>query len=193
MDLVSASTGITNTYTNFFNNSANKSLVEEKNASSTEANKNAASNIILVKKGSTGYMTDVDFDEDGTITLEELNKYCEENGVSEKDKMTLMTTMEFSKVKEKLINKNVNTDEEQNSKVENSDNEKPIYAKKGDREYNEAMDTNKDGTVTYAEYVSYCTEQAGNENKNSSKEEQQYSKNEHNNKAEITSTCEYEV
>ncbi len=192
MDLVSVSTGISNPYTSFFNNSANNSSSELKSYETAESGKGATSNIVVVKKGSTGYMSDVDFDDDGTITLEEFNKYCEENGVSEKDKMALMTTMEFSKVKENLINKNVNKTAEQDSQAENSEDKKSVYAKKGDKEYNEVMDTNNDGTVTYAEYVSYCSEQAGYENKNSSKKELQYSKSE-NSKSEITSTCEYEV
>lgn len=44
--------------------------------------------------------------------------------------------------------------EEQNS------NEEKIFAKKGQDNYNKAMDFNGDGVVTYDEYMKYCEENA---------------------------------
>ena len=38
--------------------------------------------------------------------------------------------------------------------------EEEIYAKKGESNYNKAMDFNGDGIVTYNEYLRYCTENA---------------------------------
>ena len=38
--------------------------------------------------------------------------------------------------------------------------EKTIYAKKGDSNYDERMDLNNDEKVTYKEYIEYCKENA---------------------------------
>ena len=136
MDLVSVSAGITNPYTSYFNNSAQNYnfFGQQTNTSSIETNKSATSNIILVKKGSSGYMSDFDLDEDGKITLEEFNKYCEDNGISPKDKIKLMTSMEISKIKDKLIEENVEktVKDEKSSKneTENDNEDKSVYAKK---------------------------------------------------------------
>ncbi len=35
-----------------------------------------------------------------------------------------------------------------------------VYAKKGDANYNEEMDANEDGAVTYEEFIKYCEEHA---------------------------------
>ena len=79
-------------------------------------------------------MSDFDLDEDGKITLEEFNKYCEDNGISPKDKIKLMTSMEISKIKDKLIEENVEktVKDEKSSKneTENDNEDKSVYAKK---------------------------------------------------------------
>lgn len=38
--------------------------------------------------------------------------------------------------------------------------EEMVYAKEGDKNFDEAMDTNGDGTITYDEYMKYCEENA---------------------------------
>ena len=199
MDLVSVSSEVSYQYKNLYNNLNQKSdSVQDKN--DVVQNAIGTSNIILVKKGSTGYMTDVDFDDDGNITLEELNKYCDENGVSEKDKIKLMTTMEFSKVKDRLVDENVKQSESEligitgTDEKNNQDDEKSIYARKGDEKYNESMDTNKDSVVTYEEYIKYATKQAQNQEKALSKDNNnEYAKSIENDTDVITSTVEYEV
>ena len=197
MDLASILTNGNNLYTNFYNSEKNSFLMaSNKNGSPIEQNTDAAKNIILVKKGSTGYMTDVDIDDDGEITLQELNKYCEENGVSEKDKIKMLTAIEMSKVKEKLIEKNVNETEynqenQKSQEAKNSKEDKSVYAKKGEDKYNEAIDSNKDGIITYIEYVSYCTENSENHSKTSSKEKNIYLNKKTSEDNEVISTVEY--
>lgn len=195
MDLVSVSSELSFNYSSLYKSSNQKSdMVQAKENAVQNPNTNGASNIILVKKGSTGYMTDVDFDEDGKITLEELNKYCDENGVSEKVKIELMTTMEFSKVKDSLIDKNVESSIKNPTDSKIQGEESSVYAKKGDDKYNEAMDSNKDRVVTYEEYVKYCMEQAGKNEKNSSTENSKYSnKGKSIQSEELVSTVEFEV
>ena len=197
MVLANISANTTNLYSNIYSSDKNSfSMFAGNNNSAVEQNTNAAKNIILVKKGSTGYMTDIDFDDNGDITLEELNKYCEENGVSDKDKIAMLTTIELSKVKEKLIEKNVRQveveqEDKQPKDTKEEDSEKSVYAKKGEDKYNEAMDNNRDGIVTYIEYVKYCTEQAENSAKSSSKENNTYSNKKSNEDSEVISTVEY--
>jgi len=43
---------------------------------------------------------------------------------------------------------------------ETEQKEEKIYAKKGEDNYNEVMDFNGDGVVTYDEYMKYCEENA---------------------------------
>jgi len=194
MDLVSTSSGITNQYSTLYNSFNQKTDIVQANSSvAKNQNTNGTSNIILVKKGSTGYMTDVDFDDDGKITLDEFNKYCEENGVNDKDKMKLMTTMEFSKVKEQLIKENTEkTDYDQNKENKSTEKEEDssIYAKKGDDKYNESMDTNNDSIVTYEEYVKFCIEQAQKNDNSSSKENNKYNNTD---EKDLVTTVEFEV
>ena len=54
-----------------------------------ENNQSPASKIVLAKKGSPAYMKQFDTDNDGEITLEEFNKYCEENDISDNDKIKI--------------------------------------------------------------------------------------------------------
>ena len=44
--------------------------------------------------------------------------------------------------------------------IETQEKEEKIFASKGEDNYNEAMDFNGDGVVTYDEYMKYCEENA---------------------------------
>ena len=44
--------------------------------------------------------------------------------------------------------------------IETQEKEEKIFASKGEDNYNEAMDFNGDGVVTYDEYMRYCEENA---------------------------------
>jgi len=101
-------------------------------------------NIVLCAQGQAGYIKAIDLDEDGKITLDEFNQYCEENSVSEDDKQKFLQAMLASKMMEEMTQKD-------------SQQEKGIYAKRGEKKYNEKMDKNKDNTITYDEYIKYCS------------------------------------
>lgn len=115
-----------------------------------------AKKIVLANKGEAGYSAYFDLNDDGVVTLDEFNQYCEENGISGEDRLKLMMVMQQAKVKEDL------------AKDDDEENDGKIYAKRGEEKYVEEMDENKDGTITYDEYIKYCQEYA---NSNDEKEE----------------------
>lgn len=157
------------------NNSSNKLNNKAEN------NQSPASKIVLAKKGSPAYMKQFDTDNDGEITLEEFNKYCEENDISDNDKIKILQVMQLSNSNSKTLNANLKKDDE-SGKID----EKMVYAKKGDDKYNEEMDTNKNGVITYAEYIQYVQK---HKDHNSNKDEYNTSSI----APEVDSTVEYEV
>lgn len=180
-------------------------LATQKSALSSNLNKVSTSNssqsstgIVLAKKGDSGYIEAMDADGDGEITFEEFNDYCEANGVSMEEKIKLASLMIGSKTQTKLVTKAAENQEEiasdESDSQEEDENEQSIYAKKGDDKYNEVMDTNKNGIVTYQEYMEYCNKRAKDSEQNNSSENkatQTYSQNEHyNDEPEITVEAE---
>ena len=148
-------------------------------------NNKQASGIVIAKKGDSGFIQQMDLDGDGEISLEEFNQYCSENGVSEEEKLRMLEMMQTAKVNTKLTAKAAESskkvEEKQESKPEQVD-DKSIYARRGDDNYNEAMDTNRNDVVTYQEYMEYCNKHAEKkekENSTESKETQAYVQNEH--------------
>lgn len=144
-------------------------------------NDNPANKIVIAKKGDSGYIKQMDLDDDGEISLEEFNKYCEENGVSEKEKMRMFQMMQTSKTNSKLVDKAAEQNKPKENKPSESENT-AVYARKGDDNYNEAMDTNRNDVVTYQEYMEYCnkrTKATENDKSADAKETQTYAQNEH--------------
>lgn len=160
MDLSSIS-NFSNQQENLFktNNNTNKGVKTNKTIG--QKNSSPASKITLAKKGQAGYMKEMDADNDRKVTLEEFNQYCEENGLSSEDKMKLLTCMQVSQMNEKISEDNKKTQEEEEKKEKTEEksssknDDKSIYAKKGDDKYNQEMDANDNGTITYAEYIDY--------------------------------------
>lgn len=109
-----------------------------------------ASNIIIVKRGEAGYMKQMDTDDNGEVSLEEFNKYCEENGVETKEKIALLTAIQSAKSNLKTVNNSLKQEETS----ENNEAE-AVYAKKGDTNYDSKMDENQNGVITYKEYYEY--------------------------------------
>ncbi|MBR2525578.1 EF-hand domain-containing protein [bacterium] len=168
--------------------SSNTDIVSIRNNklnSKTGNNQSPASKIVLAKKGSPAFMKQFDTDNDGQITLEEFNNYCEENGISEKDKAKILQVMQLANSNSKVVSANINKDE----KTEKID-EKMVYAKKGDEKYNEEMDTNKNGVITYAEYIQYLQKHNNNSNETNDLKEDMYIAK--NIAPEVESTVEYE-
>ena len=118
----------------------------------------------LVKKGEVGYLQGMDSDNDGIVTLDEFNEYCDKNGVSEKEKLALMQVIMNAKTAQKVnentgkASKEINKKENEN--IDEEDSSKIVYAKKGDDKYNKEMDFNNDEKITYEEYLRYCQQNA---------------------------------
>lgn len=116
-------------------------------------NKNNSS-AYYAKKGEPMYIKDMDGDEDGVITFDEFRDYCKANDISKKDMIKMLDARmayHMSKDREKA---------ERKAKEEDSQNKTTefVYAKEGDTQYDERMDYNNDGQVTYKEYLEYCKE-----------------------------------
>ena len=133
-------------------------LIPKNSINYSDSSKNAMKKIELIKKGEVGYIEGMDKDNDGIVTMDEFNEYCAENGVSDKAKLQLLQAIQNAKLAKKLQEKMVQKSEEEKVKEEKEDKSKVIYAKKGDDNYNEQMDYNKDDVVTYEEYLKYCSE-----------------------------------
>lgn len=173
-----------NTLTNHLK-STRKDLNNFNKIQNNTSNKEQKSGIVVARKGDSGYIRQMDLDEDGEISLEEFNQYCEENGVSQEEKLRMLNTMQTAKTNSKLmakateVKKQGNGDANKSSEIDN----KSIYARKGDDNYNEEMDTNKNDIVTYQEYMEYCNKHSekSESNTSESKETQTYTQNEHYN------------
>lgn len=152
-------------------------------------NSSPASKIIVVKKGEVGFMEQMDLDDNGEISLEEFNTYCAENGVSEKDKIALLTAIQNAKQNSKIADE-IKKDKKDETK-ENSSNG-AIYAKKGDEKYDEKMDTNQDDKVSYSEYFEYINKNKQEEMNNANNKSQKINGYEEKSK-ETESNIELEI
>ena len=118
MSLFKPQSAMNKAQSQFSNNLTNNLSANAKKVAATNTNKgSAASNIILAKKGQAGYMKEMDTDNDGQVSLEEFNKYCEENEIEGKSKLMLMTSMQVEKSTAELV------EEVEAKKVEKSKNE----------------------------------------------------------------------
>ncbi len=161
------------------------------------------SQTILAKRGQAGYLKQMDLDEDGKISLEEFNEYCETNGIDGKAKLEIFTAMMVANTNSKIAKET--TTEEDSKKDANSIEDKAVYAKEGDEKYDEAMDENNNGVVTYAEYLKYMNEKdksksnketektATEENPSSQNNKQDKISEAYSEKSETQSMIEYDV
>lgn len=136
-------------------NSLDLSLIQSMNSSTSKFNNTGVGKnegVVYARKGEPMYQKDMDADEDGVITFQEFNDYCDENDISygERQQM-LQNRLEFQ----------LHADRAESS--EQIRQIKPegeaIYAKEGDDKYSEEIDANSDGKITYDEYMKYCEEQ----------------------------------
>lgn len=103
-------------------------------------------------------MKEMDADEDGIVSFEEFKDYCDENGISVKDRirMTQLASSYRIMQSQKKASKNIQKDQEtENKSIVNAE---AVYAKRGDSKYDEVMDTNNDDKITFKEYIEYCKE-----------------------------------
>lgn len=107
---------------------------------------------VYAEKGQPMYQKDMDKDEDGIITLQEFNDYCDENDISYAERQQMLDNRlqyqlrtEHAKVSQEIRKIQPETEK--------------VYAEEGDEQYDEEMDSDSDGKVTYEEYMKYCEEQ----------------------------------
>lgn len=138
MDMISnGSLKLNNNYTTGFNNS--NCVAGSKTG-------------VYAQKGDPIYQKDMDSDEDGVITFEEFKQYCIDNDL----KPAQIQQMLQNRLKYQMYNETNRVSSEIREIKSDSD---AVYAKEGDEDYDEEMDLNGDGKVTYEEYLKYCEEQ----------------------------------
>lgn len=124
-------------------------------------------NAVYATKGEPMYQKEMDTDEDGVITFKEFMDYCDENGIGYKERVLMLNNRMTYQLNKKAaessekVQQEAEKAEESKSTEENNDSEK-VYARKGDTNYEEVIDENDDGTITYAEYMEYCRKQSEN-------------------------------
>ena len=120
----------------------------------TQNNNNSA---YYAKKGEPMYIKEMDADEDGIVSFDEFKSYCDEKGISVKDriKMAEMATSYRLRQAQEKASDNVKEGKTSNNSVSNAE---VVYAKRGDSKYDEVMDINNDDKITYKEYIEYCQE-----------------------------------
>lgn len=143
------------------NNLMINSQVMKTSFSPTATTNTNAKGAVYAEKGQPMYQKDMDKDEDGVITLEEFTTYCDENDISYtqrkqmlENRLNYQLRTEHAKVSTEI------------SKIKPKEEE--IYAKEGDEKYDEEIDENGDGKITYDEYIKYCEEHEKDAPENSS-------------------------
>ena len=149
---INLNTGVNNN----FNIGTNNALQNKQN-----------NNLYYAKKGEPMYQKDMDEDEDGIVTFEEFNDYCDANGIGAKERQLMLQmrlsyhmTQEMAKKSkeiEKIKPKEEESETAQKESAENED-EEAVYARIGDTKYENVMDSDNDGVITYDEYMKYCEE-----------------------------------
>ena len=120
-------------------------------------------NAVYATKGEPMYQKEMDTDEDGVITFKEFMDYCDENGIGYKERVLMLNNRMTYQLNKKAaessekVQQEAEKAEESKSTEENNDSEK-VYARKGDTNYEEVIDGNDDGTITYAEAEAVKTE-----------------------------------
>ena len=118
-------------------------------------------NAVYATKGEPMYQKEMDIDEDGVITFKEFMDYCDEKGIEYKERVLMLNNRMTYQLNKKAAESSEKVQQEAEKAEENSDSEK-VYARKGDTNYEEVIDGNDDGTITYAEYMEYCRKQSEN-------------------------------
>lgn len=117
------------------------------------------------KKGEPMYQKDMDEDEDGIITFEEFNNYCDANGISAEDRQLMLQNRLSWHLTQETAKKSKEIKEEDKN-LQQQDKEQ-VYAKSGEPKYEEKMDSDSDGVITYDEYMKYCEENVSEEKEQS--------------------------
>ncbi len=115
------------------------------------------SNSIYSRKGEPTYTPEMDLDEDGIVTFDEFKDYCKEKGLSPEEIIKLLEARQLWEMFKEMSEKRAQEQQENKEKDK-------IYARQGDENYDEEMDSNNDKKITFDEYIKYCKENSQEEN-----------------------------
>ena len=122
-------------------NISSNNMPEIGSISANQSNKSW--NVVLAKKTDSGYISSMDYNNDGKITMDEFNQYCEENSIDGDGRLKILTTILLSKTVAE-IKENIKKENPQD--FEDLDKQKlSIYA-----------DENNTKEISIDEYIEYC-------------------------------------
>ncbi len=137
-------------------NISSNNMPEVDSISLNQANKSG--NVVLLRKNDTGYIKSMDYDNDGAITLDEFNQYCEENSIDGDGRLKLLTTILLSKTAAEIKEDIKKNNPQEFSEEENKEN-LSIHD-----------ENNENKEVSFQEYLDYYEEKY-NQTNNATQEE----------------------
>lgn len=121
-------------------------------------------NSVYAIKGESMYQKEMDADEDGVITFDEFNEYCDANGIDYKMRILLLNNRmmyKFSKDNEENSKKVKEEAEKAEEAKASEDTETQDSTQTGDVfTLDEIINSDKEEKLTYEEYMKYCEAQA---------------------------------
>ena len=121
-------------------NISSNNMPEVNSISANQSNKSG--NVVLARKNDPGYMKSMDYDNDGVITMEDFNQYCEKNSIDENGRLRLLTIILLSKttseIKKEIQEKNPQDFNDKNKETDSQ------FAKENNGE-----------KISYQEYIEY--------------------------------------
>ena len=109
--------------------------------------------IILANKGEADYIAAMDADNDGAVSMDEFDKYCEKNGISQEAKQKLLLTMQMAKTSEAILKEASKKDEEE------------IYTQEEENDKENKEIDEEDSKIDYEKYIKYCEEYTNSDTK----------------------------
>ena len=121
-------------------NISSNNMPEVNSISANQSNKSG--NVVLARKNDPGYMKSMDYDNDGVITMEDFNQYCEKNSIDGNGRLRLLTIILLSKttseIKKEIQEKNPQDFNDKNKETDSQ------FAKENNGE-----------KISYQEYIEY--------------------------------------
>ena len=115
-------------------NISSNNMPEVNSISANQSNKSG--NVVLARKNDPGYMKSMDYDNDGVITMEDFNQYCEKNSIDGNGRLRLLTIILLSKttseIKKEIQEKNPQDFNDKNKETDSQFNKLEARAKQRD-------------------------------------------------------------
>ena len=128
------------------NSNINKSPLQLNN---NLAKNNSSENQILAKRGDAGYIKAMDLDNDGSISMDEFNQYCEDNKISGDARIKLLMVMNVANTSEILNDKQAEIRKQKEEKTKEDEENSKSEAD----EESKTFDKNIANKPSYEEYV----------------------------------------